>query len=1443
MPLTAKQFIDKRNKFNDEFMDHRMKQMDYLEQLFKQTASDLEKQSPQEKERIQTFRTMAQRMHDVAHSHESIWNTQGALQKNLDELRKLPEFLEANDAANLRLLQTTMEKYPDLRKDLPEEDKYKNVPEHLRNINAFCDLGYKNIEKRRLEQLRERFQAKLQKDAGDYYRKVPGRQARFVANLLLAAADDLEKEKGDSNRIQNLRHIGTVLNDVAQSGTFYRDNGYVESRLDSLLEMPELLEKNDGENLKLLSETLKKHQDLTRFLPEGDLRNLYANKKTLSDNIEEVIRYHNMRVTPGLQTLLDAEKDAELKERARLEKLREENERRRREELEEKREADEINQTIAAKKQAEEEDKAELRQEEEKKLQEQQRIDKNIAEQKAYRDENGSFAMPPKYDNRDAAGMFVLSAKENGKQYKALQSFTANVTQTITKWTEFPKDEYEQRRKQVMKDLPENPTEEQMKKGIDDAIASVSLEEKKKLIESYYPDDHEQRLAAEREKLGQEAAPGQAESNLYRFILTEQFRDDLRKKTYTTDRIRQEQENAALELARQQLENGPKEDRDLLELQKQNKINDVIARQIKAQIIEGYRDQKRTFVDRHFSSQYTRQEYFKTHPQLRDLEVNEQIDALYETRMGELVDTSLYTRNDWDGFNQNFSRQPYHVPDALKTEERQNQPLNIALKKAKELPNNAAEAEKELLLERAKNKIPQEQIDSLAEQNLPLSQTDDQLLYQWARTQKQEELQKQILQERDNLYPEVASAGGIDNLKDIQKNARIILDTCNQVEPKEGEYDIQFDYDKELTIDPNLKPEQRKMLREEFKREQEELQLENKRKLHPKMQQDEDQRLKEDIQVKAAYRQNMTEQQRREDNIKEAQKQREELRRKRAFRKDWKTRLNKAQEDKNNEVNQKKDEKVKDNIAAVGDAIGALRQKLGNTVMDGVLAKSYLALDDAFTEGDLEKGKEYREKLGIEPEPKKEPKKEDKKQEFKNINEVDEIKSDELSDESVDNGMEYSAVEDIFYVDPNPKKMDIPDEPLAKVKPKQYIFQLEDVDKEKPEEKEEEKDVIIEELSGSGADADSKNYTNVIQADNLVDDMADLNTFVDTNTKVLWTATKSDPNMSKADRDWNLSNIIALHVLRNEIIKEVKQPSITNDALEQKAAQIRGDASYSRLFGKDSPDYLRRQTPDKMLTDYDKYAEEVAQYKIPADQQNRIGARLGAVTADMRATGSGKIIKYIPRGPLGNSTKYKNALAAINTVQANPNMSPDDLYRNTQIVLKYLDGKEQVRNRDFGNKRWFDCMTFLKQAMPPQKFKEYCDRVNRARNAANNPDHEDYVAPETFGSAVHSEACEEALDQIKRGNGRQEDYATLLALRTMPADQLVNKKQLTLAKRQIMQSATFQQLNLEENKERLHQYVVDEGKSDYKELWKTIQDEKKAGDAQKKADGPQAGNQ
>ena len=241
------------------------------------------------------------------------------------------------------------------------------------------------------------------------------------------------------------------------------------------------------------------------------------------------------------------------------------------------------------------------------------------------------------------------------------------------------------------------------------------------------------------------------------------------------------------------------------------------------------------------------------------------------------------------------------------------------------------------------------------------------------------------------------------------------------------------------------------------------------------------------------------------------------------------------------------------------------------------------------TERDRE---EYREKLGIEPEPKKEPKKEDKKQEFKNINEVDEIKSDELSDESVDNGMEYSAVEDIFYVDPNPKKMDIPDEPLAKVKPKQYIFQLEDVDKEKPEEKEEEKDVIIEELSGSGADADSKNYTNVIQADNLVDDMADLNTFVDTNTKVLWTATKSDPNMSKADRDWNLSNIIALHVLRNEIIKEVKQPSITNDALEQKAAQIRGDASYSRLFGKDSPDYLRRQTPDKMLTDYDKYAEE-----------------------------------------------------------------------------------------------------------------------------------------------------------------------------------------------------------------------------------------------------------
>ena len=160
-----------------------------------------------------------------------------------------------------------------------------------------------------------------------------------------------------------------------------------------------------------------------------------------------------------------------------------------------------------------------------------------------------------------------------------------------------------------------------------------------------------------------------------------------------------------------------------------------------------------------------------------------------------------------------------------------------------------------------------------------------------------------------------------------------------------------------------------------------------------------------------------------------------------------------------------------------------------------------------------------------------------------------------------------------------------------------------------------------------------------------------------------------------------------------------------------------------------------------------------------------------------------------------------------------------------------------MRKRAFGRQRWTDCMTFLKQTMPPEKFKEYCDHVNQKRHVSDNPAHPDYVSPETFGSTDYNEACSEALDQIKRGNGRPEDYATMIALRDVIPTRPVDKKQLTLMKQQIMNDPEFQQLNVPENKKELYKLVVGEARRDYKE-WSAVIQERKAAEAEAKKAQP-----
>ena len=830
-----------------------------------------------------------------------------------------------------------------------------------------------------------------------------------------------------------------------------------------------------------------------------------------------------------------------------------------------------------------------------------------------------------------------------------------------------------------------------------------------------------------------------------------------------------------------------------------------------------------------FTSDWARDEYVKNHTELQGLQGEELQNGLYETRMGELVDAALHDHTDWNNLNRILSTHPTTVPESLKTKERQRTPLNVALQKTRELPITKL-TEKSMLLERSKT-IPPEEIDQLAGEKLPLPENDQQLLYRWAHDQKKAQLQEQIRQDRNVKFPETAQAG-IENLKEMHTQAQTILRTCRDVLPTDEEREeLRFDYESEITHDQNLSVQDRRMLREEYKKAQEELKIQRQRELHPNLVTKADEELKKQIERDAALRLGMSEDEKRKERIKILNEQNEARRRKRIFQKDWNTRLSKAREDKRRSIDEAKDKKVEGQLQAVGDAVGALRSKLfAGPLGEGALGNAYKQLDNAFTGSDLEEGKNYRVKMGIDPEKRPVVNPAPKKVAQNIINEQDYDPDLESEDSVLDvPKKEYSFVEDDRYVKVDYGKQTTELVTAKKVKEKEkkkrYLFEIEDLDaikEEKPKIVEEEQlkedanEHLVDHPAGqenSDANIGRDDYTQVdlvgVSPEQVVNEYKGQKT-------QLWNNVKNDPGLSKEDRDDRLSTVIALDVLSKKVLEDQNSSYLTPDNIEAEAERIRSSGAYKLLFEKGKPDYLQEAAPDKMLAAYGENVKNIGLYEIPENQQNKFGSRLGSVVDSLENTGSGKIIKYIPRGPWGNSTAYENALAAISTVKRNAgNLSPDELYQNTATVLKYLDKKETVRKRPFGRQRWTDCMTFLKQTMPPAQFKTYCDYVNQKRGVSDNPAHPDYVSPETFGSTDYKEACDETLDQIRRGKGRAEDYATLIALRDLNPMQPIDKKQLTLKKQEIMNDEAFKQLNLPENKAALHKFVVDEKRKDY----------------------------
>lgn len=1382
MPLSLNAFKAKRREESESFKSHLVPQIDYLVKTIREAIKDLNAQEPKDTERIQQFETMAAALNATAHSGDSIFSLNSTLERSLTTLGELPDFLEANDGSNLKLLQETAKAHPELQDGLPEEDKSKNFLGHIRDVNSFCDLGYgQRMMNRIYDERREQFYSKMHTDNGNLYREYTGRQFRFLGTLLEQAAEDIAKRTGTSTQTQAYLAMGRALNTLSTRGNLNMDDGTINSRLMTVDGLPALLEENNGQVLDILRETMQAHPEIAEgYLLTDELKN-----KTLAEHIKEAGDYLDLNFNPNVTAILD-KTQKELKNEANL---RAEVNRQRQEEIERIEHAEKIKNLLGEEDAIKAEDKARQQKEEDQKRLEEEEQAKVLQERQQFRNQNGAFVLPQGYDNRDVAGMFVDSAKQRGEQHAALVRFRNQLRASIEEYTSFAAGEYAKRLPLVMKDMPEEPTEEQRATAIDNTLKSVPAEEREQSLRSYYP-DYEARMAQERAKLGADATEDQVSISLYKQALIEQYKDDLRKTTYTSKQIQDAQQEAALELARTQLSQANEQEKQQFEQEKKERVNDSIASQFKTQVIEAYRAHQADFLAAYLPPR-VKYDYLRKalnqDPSLARLSGPALDKALYEKRMGELLDICLYDQNNWNNFNNRLAN--FGTPKSLADPTGQKGPMDVALQNAMAAPN-AELAEKEMLLERA-DQIPQQEIDQLAESKLPLPQTDDQLLYRWARNRTQGQLQQEIRQEYAAQHPDIVAVG-IDTLRDLHRQAETITDVCSPVLPENQEDNRPFiytydDYNAALKKDQSLTREQRTMLREEYKKYQTELQLNNARGIHPRMLIPEDKELRNQIEQNAALRQGMTEKEKRAEDLKILTERVENARRRQTFLRDFEERRRKAEQERLAEIDNAKNKKVQGKLEGAGNAAGQLFDTLKTvSFTHGPLGDAYKRLDNAFAKGDLGKGKDLREKLGVGPE----------------------VKPKQKDPAAGKNVKPEAGNAFVPFKQQAPQKASVK-KPARKQGPKKpYVFQQEYIDAQKKKEIKE---------------AAPKNINNAQQ-----NQQADINNKIQqfrNSIPQFWNSLRDERGLSKQALQWRLSSILAIQSLAEQA-KKTNNPGLLDfDSIDKEAGKIQKSAAFNKLFEKGAPNYLSEETADKLIDDYKENVKLVSSYRLPLSQQNTLSQRLAPIVDTMERTYSGKIVEFIPRGPLGNSTAYENALAAMKNVmnkKASPDelkdkqniVSPDETYDSVQTVLKYLDKKETVRKRSFGRVRWEQCMTFLKHTMPPEKFKEYCDHVNTVRGVADDPSHKDYVSPESFGSTVHKEACTEAMDQLKRGKDRPEDYATLFALRKMNPNEPVNKKALTLAKEQILQDPDFQLLTTEKNIGRLKE-MAENNQSDY----------------------------
>ena len=239
--------------------------------------------------------------------------------------------------------------------------------------------------------------------------------------------------------------------------------------------------------------------------------------------------------------------------------------------------------------------------------------------------------------------------------------------------------------------------------------------------------------------------------------------------------------------------------------------------------------------------------------------------------------------------------------------------------------------------------------------------------------------------------------------------------------------------------------------------------------------------------------------------------------------------------------------------------------------------------------------------------------------------------------------------------------------------------------------------------------------------------------------------------------------------------------------------------------------------------------EAVERYAIPGKQLPKILKLAGQIAdvLDHTKTGSYTGMDIISRSE--NSDAFEKAKTAIRNFSMAEAPTARQVKTACDTVIKYLTGKEKRRNREFGRIRWNACMMFLANAMPRDKFEDYCSRVNEIRGVG--PNSAKYVGPENFyvkGSTLNSIMKDSKL-RISEGTATLRDYARILAARDLgnddalyvgdePFDTEVSKQMLRKATDRILSDPRFKNFIEKASKQEMENLLKYEA-ADFEDAW------------------------